>query len=55
MELTGALWNVHDKSADAVLKMRALDKSGDFDAYWDFRMQQEHDRRYAQEEYQAAA
>jgi hypothetical protein len=55
MELTGALWNVHDKSADAVLKMRALDKSGDFDAYWDFRMQQEHDRRYAQEDYQAAA
>jgi hypothetical protein len=55
MELTGALWNVHEKSADAVLKMRALDKSGDFDAYWDFRMKQEHDRRYAQEQYQAAA
>ena len=55
MELTGALWNVYDKSADAVLKMRALDKSGDFDAYWDFRMGQEHARVYRQEVYAAAA
>jgi len=32
-----------------------LDKSGDFHPYWDFRMKQEHDRRYVQEQYQAAA
>jgi len=55
MELTGALWNVQDKSADAVLKLRALDKSGDFDSYWDFRMAQEHARVYEQGGYAAAA
>jgi len=46
MELTGALWNVEDKRAEAVLKLRALDKSGDLEAYWDFHLNQEHNRLY---------
>jgi hypothetical protein len=55
MELTGALWNVHEKSADAVLKLRALDKSGDFNEYWDFHMEKEHQRLYGQDQYKVAA
>lgn len=46
MERTGALWKVQDKGADAILKIRALDKSGDWDEYWDFHMKQEHNRLY---------
>ena len=34
MELTGARWRL--VGAEAVLKLRALRSSGDFDAYWDF-------------------
>ena len=34
MELTGARWRLI--GAEAVLKLRALRASGDFDAYWDF-------------------
>ncbi len=49
MELTGALWNVHEAGAEAILKIRALDKSGDLDEYWDFHMQQERKRLYGQE------
>ncbi len=48
MELTGALWNVEDKRAEAVLKLRALDKSGDLEDYWDFHLNQEHKRLYQQ-------
>jgi hypothetical protein len=48
MELTGALWNVEEKRAEAVLKLRALDKSGDLEAYWDFHVNQEHNRLYQQ-------
>jgi hypothetical protein len=46
MERTGALWKVQDKGADAILKIRALDKSGDWEEYWDFHMKQEHNRQY---------
>jgi hypothetical protein len=48
MELTGALWNVEDQRAEAVLKLRALDKSGDMEDYWDFHLNQEHNRLYQQ-------
>jgi hypothetical protein len=48
MELTGALWNVEDRRAEAVLKLRALDKSGDLSDYWDFHVKQEHKRLYHQ-------
>lgn len=49
MELTGALWDVEQDGAEAVLKIRALDKSGDFDEYWDFHMESEHERLYGEE------
>ncbi len=50
MDLTGARWRL--KSAEAVLKLRSLRSSGDFDAYWAFHKQQEfrrnHLSRYAE-------
>jgi hypothetical protein len=39
MELTGARWRL--RRAEAVLKIRALRSSGDFDAYWVFHEQME--------------
>ena len=52
MEITGARWGV--KGAEAVLKLRAVTASGDFDAYWEFHLEQEHSRahqtRYATEQ-----
>jgi hypothetical protein len=44
--LTGALWDVEADRVDAVLKLRALDKSGDLDRYWGFHMRKEKERRY---------
>jgi hypothetical protein len=46
MELTGASWDVYAETAEAVLKLRALDKSGDLNEYWDFHVSQEHERLY---------
>lgn len=46
MERTGALWNVDGHGAEAVLKIRALDKSGDFARYWKFHMKKECARNY---------
>jgi hypothetical protein len=50
MDLTGARWRLH--SAEAVLQLRALRSSGDFEAYWCFHKQQElqrnHLSRYAE-------
>lgn len=50
MDLTGARWRL--KSAEAVLKLRSLRSSGDFEAYWRFHKQQElqrhHVSRYAE-------
>lgn len=52
MEITGARWGV--KGAEAVLKLRAVTASGDFDDYWEYHLEQEHSRvhqsRYAAEE-----
>ena len=45
MELTGARWRL--VGAEAVLKLRALRASGDFDAYWDFHEAREYERNYA--------
>lgn len=47
MEITGATWNVHEDGAEAVLRIRALDKSGDWDEYWKFHMEQERKRLYS--------
>ena len=46
MELTGARWRL--VGAEAVVKLRALRASGDFDAYWDFHEAREYERNHAQ-------
>ena len=46
MERTGARWRL--VGAEAVLKLRALRASGDFDAYWDFHEAREYERNHAQ-------
>ena len=46
MELTGARWRL--VGAEAVLKLRALRASRDFDAYWDFHEAREYQRNHAQ-------
>ena len=46
MELTGARWRL--VGAEAVLKLRGLRASGDFDAYWDFHEAREYERNHAQ-------
>ena len=52
MELTGARWSL--SGAEAVLRLRSLRSSRDFDEYWEFYLQQEHERhhrkRYAEGE-----
>ena len=45
MDLTGARWRL--VGAEAVLKLRALRASGDFDAYWKFHEAREYDRNHA--------
>jgi hypothetical protein len=45
MELTGAKWRL--VSAEAILKLRALQCSADFDEYWAFHLQQESRRNHA--------
>ena len=44
--ITGARWRL--RSAEAVLRLRALRSSGDFDAYWTFHEQQEWERTHRQ-------
>jgi hypothetical protein len=44
MEKTGARWSL--EGAEAVLKLRSLRASGDFDEYWDFHLQQEYKRNH---------
>jgi hypothetical protein len=45
MNFTGARWSL--TGAEAVLRLRALRASEDFDAYWQFHEQQEHERNHA--------
>lgn len=45
MDITGARWSL--KGAEAVLKLRSLLSSDDFDEYWEFHLQQEHQRNHA--------
>jgi len=42
MDITGARWGL--EGAEAILKLRALIASGDFDAYWHFHLRREHER-----------
>jgi hypothetical protein len=44
MEKTGARWSL--VGAEAVLRLRALRASGDFDDYWAFHLQREHERNH---------
>jgi hypothetical protein len=44
MEITGARWSL--EGAEAVLRLRSLRASGDFDEYWDFHLQQEYKRNH---------
>lgn len=44
-EVTGAHWTV--PGAEAVLRLRSLRASGDFEAYWKFHLKQEHARNHA--------
>ena len=46
MDLTGARWRL--VGAEAVLKLRALRASGDFDPYWEFHEAREYERNHAQ-------
>lgn len=45
MDLTGARWSL--KGAEAVLKLRSLVSSEDFDEYWEFHIEQEYQRNHA--------
>jgi hypothetical protein len=49
MDLTGARWRLN--TAEAILKLRSLRSSGDFDQYWQFHLQMElkrnHKTKYA--------
>lgn len=45
MDITGARWGLD--GAEAVLRLRALRASGDFDQYWAFHEQREYQRRHA--------
>jgi hypothetical protein len=45
MEITGARWGL--KGAEAVLQLRSLRASGDFDEYWQFHLEQEQQRHHA--------
>lgn len=45
MEITGARWSL--EGAEAVLRLRSLRASGDFDQYWAFHLQQEYQRNHA--------
>lgn len=45
MDVTGARWSL--KGAEAVLKLRSLVKSGDFEAYWPHHVRCEYERSHA--------
>ena len=46
MEVTGARWGLH--GAEAVLRLRSLRSSADFDEYWEFHLQREYQRHHTQ-------
>lgn len=45
MDLTGARWRL--KRAEAVLRIRSLRSSGDFDSYWSYHLEREKERNYS--------
>ena len=42
MDITGARWGL--EGAEAILKLRALIATGDFEDYWRFHLRREHER-----------
>ena len=44
LDITGARWEL--EGAEAILKLRSLKSSGDFDAYWEFHKQKSKQRLY---------
>ena len=44
LDITGARWGLD--GAEAILKLRSMRSSGDFDSYWKFHKQQEKSRNY---------
>ena len=52
MERTGAIWS--DAGAEAVLKLLSIEKSGDFEEYWAYHLQQEREWNFP-DEWQVAA
>jgi hypothetical protein len=44
MDITGARWGV--ETAEAILQLRALTANGDFDAYWAWHLDREHERNH---------
>lgn len=44
LDITGARWNL--QGAEAILKLRSLKSSGDFEAYWKFHKQKAKQRNY---------
>jgi hypothetical protein len=53
MAITGARWGI--QTAEAILQLRALHANGDFDAYWAYHLQREHQRNHPQASYTLAA
>lgn len=53
MERSGMRWRF--PGAEALLKLRAIRLSGDFDEYWQFHLQQEQTRLYGRRQWKAAA
>ena len=45
MDITGARWGLD--GAEAILKLRSIAKSNDFEDYWNFHLKQEFGRNYA--------
>jgi hypothetical protein len=44
MEITGARWGL--QGAEALLQLRAIECSGDFDEYWKFYEQKQYEKNY---------
>ena len=44
MDITGARWGTD--TAEAILKLRALHANGDFEDYWAWHLNREHERNY---------
>ena len=42
MDITGARWSL--EGAEAILKLRAITASGDFEDYWRYHLREEHKR-----------